>query len=257
VTLLALRDAVFRYPAAREPALVVPTLAVGKGEFVAVCGPIGSGCSTLLLVAAGFAPRITGGTLEGERTLGARNTAVVFATPWTQLTGIAHTVLAEVAFGPASQGLPRDVVLDRARVALGRLGAGHLESRDPASLSGGELQRVIVAAALAQDPELLVLDDPAAELDPAGADQLYDLLGTLAREGGRGGERTVLVATPDVERVARVATRALVLAGGRIVADGAPRAVLDDTDVARIARAAGCPAPLPLDVASLVRRVAQ
>jgi len=252
MSVIRLERAVFRYAGRPEPALTVERLDVARGELVAVTGPIGSGCSTLLLVASGYAPSITGGTLEGERRIEARRPALVFATPWTQLTGIAHTVLAEVAFGPASDGLPREQVLAAAHAALERLGAHHLASRDPALLSGGELQRVVVAAALAQQPDLLVLDDPAAELDPEAADRLYDLLGDLAREG-----RTVLVATPDVARAAHVATRALVLERGRIVADGVPASVLSETDVARIARAAGCPGPLPLDVAALVARVAE
>ncbi len=250
--MIELRGVSFRYPEAERPALLVDALAIGTGEVVAVTGRPGSGCSTLLLVAAGFAPRMTGGVLEGERTLRATRPALVFATPWTQLTGIAHTVLAEVAFGPASLGLPRGEVLDRARGALERLGVAHVAARDPTTLSGGELQRVIVAAALAQNPDLLVLDDPAAELDPEGADRLYELLAVLGRE-----ERTVLVATPDLERAARAATRALRLAQGRIVADGPPARVIDDTDAARIALDAGCPAPLPLDVAAFVARIAR
>ncbi len=248
--MIALREVRFRYPGSAASALEVPSLDVAGGELVAVTGPVGAGCSTLLLVASGFAPRITGGTLEGSRDLGAAKAGVVFATPWTQLTGIAATVLAEVAFGPASQGLPREEILERARGALARLGALHLRDRNPVSLSGGELQRVIVAAALALEPDLLVLDDPAAELDPEAADGLYDLLGALAREG-----RTLLVATPDLERVSRVATRALVLERGRIVADGAPRDVLTGTEVAGMAADAGCPGRPPLDVPALVARV--
>lgn len=252
VTVISLSRLAFTYPGTDAAALVVQSLEIGRGELVLVAGPVGAGASTLLLVGAGFAPRITGGTLSGTRVLEARRPAVVFATPWTQLTGLHHQVLAEVAFGPASRGLPRAEVLAAAQGALERLGITHLAERDPASLSGGELQRTVVAAALAGEPDLLVLDDPAAELDPAGADGLYALLEGLAREG-----RTVLVATPDVERAARVATRALVMEAGRITADGAPADVLTDTDVARIARAAGCPGRPPLDVAALVRRVAR
>lgn len=248
--MIRLRGTTFTYPGADAASLEVASLDVARGELVLVAGPVGAGASTLLLVAAGFAPRMTGGTLAGERTLAAARPAIVFATPWTQLTGIAHTVFAEVAFGPASLGEPRADIAARVHPALDRLGVAHLEQRDPATLSGGELQRVIVAAALAQDPDLLVLDDPAAELDPEGADRLFDLLAELAREG-----RTVLVATPDLERAARVATRALVLESGRTVRDGPPAAVLDGTEVARIARAAGCPGRPPLDVAAFAARV--
>jgi iron complex transport system ATP-binding protein len=104
---------------------------------------------------------------------------------------------------------------------LGRLGAAHLAERDPATLSGGELQRVIVASALALEPDLLLLDDPAAELDPAAADALYGLLRDVAHEGA-----AVLVATPDAERAARAASRGIRLEAGRVVADGPAAEIL-------------------------------
>jgi len=211
----------YRYPGADRPALAGITFEVGRGEVVAVGGEVGAGSSTLLLVAGGYAPRLLGGALEGTRACAAMRPAIVFATPWTQLTGLYQTVRGEVAFGPASFGWPRERVLAHAREALAQVGAAHLAGRDPATLSGGELQRVIVAGALAMEPDLLLLDDPAAELDPAGADTLYALLARLAATGV-----TVLVATPDLDRVARVASRAVRLDAGRIVGDGPPTEVL-------------------------------
>lgn len=216
-----LRNAWFRYAGSAAPALAGVNAEFAAGELVALAGPAGSGTTTLLLVAGGYAPRLVGGALTGERDLAATRPAIVFATPWTQLTGLCHTVTAEVAFGPASHGLPRQRILELVAQQLERLGIAHLAHRDPATLSGGELQRVIVASALALEPDLLLLDDPAAELDPAGADELYRLLRRLADEGA-----AVLVATPDSERAAAVATRALVLAEGRVAADGLPAELL-------------------------------
>ena len=210
----------FRYAGASTPALADVSLDIAAGEVVALSGRPGAGTSTLLLVAGGYAPRVTGGELSGTRTGDARRPAIVFAAPWTQLTGLCHTVFAEVAFGPASHGLTREAIRDIVAVQLERLRVAHLAQRDPATLSGGELQRVIVASALALEPDLLLLDDPAAELDPDAADALYDLLAELA-----GGGMAVVVATPDAERAARAATRAVVLEAGRIVHDGAPNAV--------------------------------
>jgi energy-coupling factor transporter ATP-binding protein EcfA2 len=175
---------------------------------------------------------------------------IVFATPWTQLTGLSATVRSEVGFGPASIGLPREEVGALVAGALRDLGVGRLAERDPATLSGGELQRVVVASVLAMGPRLLLLDDPAAELDPAGADALYALLPALAKQGV-----ALLVAAPDVERLARAADRMLVMEAGRVARDGPPGAVLDDTDVARIAALSGCPAPPPLDVRAALARV--
>jgi energy-coupling factor transporter ATP-binding protein EcfA2 len=215
------RDATFRYAGADRPALAGLSFEVAGGEVVALTGVPGSGTSTLLLVAGGYAPRLVGGRLTGGLDLSARAPAIVFATPWTQLTGLCHTVSSEIAFGPCSHGLPAGRIRDIVARQTERLRIGHLADRDPATLSGGELQRVIVASALALEPDLLLLDDPAAELDPAAADALYDLLKEVARDGA-----AILVATPDTERAARAASRAIRLEAGRVAADGPASEVL-------------------------------
>ena len=247
---VVLEKVTFTYPGADGPALADVSLELRAGEVLVATGASGAGCSTLLLVATGFAPRVVGGHLVGERRIAAERCGIVFARPWTQLTGLCSSVRDEIAFGPASRGLPRDDVLAAAERAMADLHVAHLAERDPSQLSGGELQRVVLAAALAMDPEVLALDDPAAELDPEAADALYDVLPAVAAAG-----TAVAVATPDLERAARVASAAVVLEGGRIVARGQPAEVLGGTDVARIAGAAGCPPPLPLDVPALLRRV--
>ena len=214
---IELTGATFAYTGAKTPALADITFAAARGELVALAGHPGSGTSTMLLVAGGYAPRVVGGELSGSRSIGAQRPAIVFATPWTQLTGLCHTVFSEVAFGPASHGLGVPRIREVVQRQLERLNVAHLAERDPSTLSGGELQRVIVAAALALEPDLLLLDDPAAELDPEAADRLYDMLAGIAGEGV-----AVLVATPDVERAARVASRGVGLKAGRMVYDGPP-----------------------------------
>jgi energy-coupling factor transporter ATP-binding protein EcfA2 len=247
--LVSLAGVTFTYPGAGRAALDGVSLEVATGEVVVIAGAAGAGASTLLLVATGLAPRLVGGRLDGVRRIEARRCGIVFARPWTQLTGLCATVQGEVAFGPASRGLPREAVLAAAARAMERLGIAHLAERDPTHLSGGELQRVVVAATLALEPDLLALDDPAAELDPAAADALYALLPSLAADG-----MAVLLATPNLERAAGVATRAVALDGGRVVADAFPADVLQ-TEVAAIARAAGCPPPYPIDVPALLGRI--
>jgi energy-coupling factor transporter ATP-binding protein EcfA2 len=242
----------FTYPGADRPALADVSLELAAGDLLVVTGETGAGASTLLLVATAFAPRVVGGTLTGSRRIAARRCGVVFARPWTQLTGLCATVRDEIAFGPASLGLPRETVRSAAERAMARLRIGHLADREPSRLSGGELQRVVVAAALAMEPDVLALDDPAAELDPEAADALYDVLPTVAAVG-----TAIMVATPDLERAARVARSAVALEAGRIVARGTPTEVLGGTEAAGIARAAGCPPPYPLDVPALLRRVAR
>ena len=213
--LVRLDEAGFRYAGDVHAVLSGLSFGIAPGEIVALAGPPGSGTSTLLLVLGGYAPRLVGGTLSGVRDLNARRPAIVFATPWTQLTGLCGTVASEIAFGPASHGRPRDAIRDNVARQMARLQVSHLADRDPGTLSGGELQRVIVASALALEPDLLLLDDPAAELDPAAADSLYDLLRELAAGGA-----AVVVATPDTGRAARVASRVIVLDRGRVTGDG-------------------------------------
>lgn len=221
MSVLSLSGVSFRYAGDDRPALQDVSLSLEPGDVLALAGPAGAGTSTLLLVAGCYAPRLTGGTLTGERSMVALRPAIVFATPWTQLTGMCQTVFDEVAFGPASLGWPADRVELAATKAVARLGIPRLGERDPTQLSGGELQRVIVASALALEPDLLLLDDPGAELDPLAANMLYDSLREIAAGG-----TAIMVATPDVARAGRAATRAIRLENGRIVAQGAPHQVL-------------------------------
>jgi energy-coupling factor transporter ATP-binding protein EcfA2 len=264
----------YTYPGS-PPVLHDVSLAIRPGEVTCCIGQVGAGCSTLLLVAAGFAPRVVGGTISGTvrvleqdptspsaRTSLAGRVGLVFATPWTQLSGMAFTVREEAAFGPANLGRPRDRVWAAADRALARVGASHLAARDPATLSGGELQRVVIAAALAMEPDLLALDDPTAELDADGAALVWRIAGEEARAG-----RVVLVASADLEGVADHGDRVILLRQGRVVADGTPEDVLGgdvawtdgagSTAVSEIFHAAraGSP-PYPLSVAAALKRLA-
>jgi energy-coupling factor transport system ATP-binding protein len=221
MSVLSLKNVTFQYAGTDGPALVDVSLELKPGDVMALVGPAGAGTSTLLLVAGCYAPRLTGGVLTGERAMVALRPAIVFATPWTQLTGMCQTVFDEVAFGPASLGWPPDRVQAAAASAIARVGIPRLGERDPTKLSGGELQRVIVASALAMEPDLLLLDDPGAELDPAAANRLYDSLAEIAAAG-----TAIMVATPDIGRAGRAATRALRLENGRVTRSGALEEVL-------------------------------
>lgn len=259
---LTLEGVTFRYPATRMPALADVTLSVARGEVVGVIGNTGAGASTLLLVAADLVPRVLGGELTGTVTRPEGNrSALLLPTPWTQVSGMAFTVRDEVAFGPANLGWPRERIAAAAQWALERVAAAPLASRDPATLSGGELQRVILAGILAMRPDLLLLDEPTAELDPAGALAVWQLVRELAAEG-----TTVLVATSDLDALPEAADRLVWLAGGRVRAVGPARSVLADaalwaadgpgsTAVAGVWRRAGLAAPPPLTVPDALERV--
>jgi len=250
----------FWYPATEQPALADVSLAVAPGEVVALIGSVSAGASTLLLVAADLAPRVLGGRLTGTVR---RETpsAIVLPTPWTQVSGMAFTVRDEVAFGPANLGWPLERIWLAVDRAMERLGISALAQRDPATLSGGELQRVVLAGALAMEPGVLLLDEPTAELDPAGTLAWWRLVRTLAREDGA----SVVVATSDLDAVPAFADRVVWLKGGRVRRTGSPTDVLTDEAwwregpgggpvVGLVWRAAGCRGPVPLTVADAAAR---
>jgi energy-coupling factor transporter ATP-binding protein EcfA2 len=262
----------FTYPAARSPSLDAITATLRPGSVTLITGPLGAGCSTLLLAAAGLAPHLTGGTFsgaastleqdpstrEGRRALAGR-VGLLLPTPWTQLSGMALTVADEIAFGPANHGWPRGRITEAVNRAMDRLGITHLTNRDPTTLSGGEVQRVILAGLMAMEPEVYLLDEPALELDPAGAESFYRMLPELSRSA------TVVIASTDVDRVVEVTNSVLLLRDGRCVAWGSPADVLRgdqavkarcSTTVAEIARAAGSGPPYPLTIADAVTRFA-
>jgi len=256
VTRLALEHVSFWYPATGSPALADVSLEVAEGEVVALVGNVGAGTSTLPLVAAGLAPRVIGGRITGNVKREAR-CAIVLPSPWTQVSGMAFTVWDEVAFGPANLGWPREEIARHVDRALARLEIAGLAGRDPATLSGGELQRVIIAGILAMDPGLLLLDEPTAELDPAGARLLWRLVRGLAAEG-----KAVVVATNDLDALPEVADRVVRLDGGRVAQSGDAALLAGEaacaaglgTTVAALWRAAGLPAPFPATVAKAARQ---
>ena len=260
-------DAVgFTYPGADTPALQSCSFTAPAGSITWLTGALGAGTSTALLVAAGLAPRHTHGTRTGSvRTLGvdpaeresaaalAGRVALVLASPATQLSGIAETVAQEVAFAPANLGWPRATILDRVDAALQRMEVAHLADREPDHLSGGEMQRVVIAAMLVLAPELWLLDEPTSALDAAGRALVHRL---LREEAARGA--TVVIASEDSDGLLPVADRLVVLEAGRVGIRGKPEVVLRDEDIwrsgsgsttiASLARAAGVRAPRPLTV---------
>ena len=198
------------------------SLAVEPDEVLGIVGGTGSGKSTLvqhlnlLLEPTGGRVLVDG---VDARTLRRselrRRVGLVFQFPEAAL--FAPTVGEDVAFAPRRLGMDEDEVRQRVRQTLELLGAGRLEQRSPFALSGGEKRRVAIAGVLAMAPEVLVLDEPAAGLDPATRE---DLLGVV-RALGDGGTSVVLV-SHDLDEVAEVADRVCVLEEGRVRAVGTP-----------------------------------
>lgn len=225
----------YRYAGATRASLHGVDLDLPDGHVIGLAGASESGKSTLCLVASGLAPRAIRGTLDGRLEIDgvdvsgrpmhelAAVVGIGFQHPATQLSGVADTVYEEVAFGLANLAVPRDELMDRVEDALARLGIEDLAGRDPARLSGGQMQLVAIAGLLAMRPRHLVLDEPTAQLDPAGTRLVGDAVERLAADGS-----SILVAEQKTDLLARVCTRVVVLEAGRIAIDGPTEAVLED-----------------------------
>jgi cobalt/nickel transport system ATP-binding protein len=211
------------------------SLRVRAGERIALLGANGSGKSTLLRLMDGlhFACRgtlrfrgaaLTEAAMEDDGFAFGfrRRVGLVFQNPDIQLFN--PTVFDEVAFGPLQLGWPREEILERVHRTLAWIGAEHLKDRAPYRLSGGEKKRVAIASVMVLDPDVLLLDEPTAMLDPRSQSQVIELL-----ESWNNGEKTIITATHQLEMLPEIAGRAVVLERGAVVADGTPAEVLADT----------------------------
>jgi energy-coupling factor transport system ATP-binding protein len=229
---LEIRDLAVRYPGRTERALDGVSLAVAPTEVVGVTGRTGSGKSTLALVAAGLLPRVIRASVSGSVSIDGRDAlhasaadlagrvGIAFSSPALQLSASKPTVREEIAFGLENLAVPRSEMDARIDAAMARLGIEHLAERDPLALSGGEQQRVALASIIVMGTDVLVLDEPVAQLDPAGTEGVAAMLPTLAAEG-----RAILVAEQAPEVLLRT-NRSLVLVDGRVVAVATPEEVL-------------------------------
>lgn len=223
--IIALNDLSHIYPDGRR-ALQGVHLAVGDGERVALVGPNGAGKSTLLLHLNGTlrAPHaeqvcVGGVPLDNRTVKHARaRVGLVFQDPDDQL--FSSTVFEDVAFGPLHLGYDAATIRERVAWALAAVGMGGYEERPPYRLSLGEKKRVAIATVLAMQPDVLVLDEPSAGLDPRARRNLIALLATLPQ--------TLLLATHDMRLVWALCPRTVILDQGRIVADGPTTTLLRD-----------------------------
>ncbi|HEY8810932.1 MAG TPA: ABC transporter ATP-binding protein [Candidatus Dormibacteraeota bacterium] len=203
--MIRLEEVSYWYPGQALPAVAGVTLEVAPGEVVGLTGANECGKTTVCLLAAGLAPRVVGGRVEGRITLPA-GAAMLFDAPAAQLTGLHTTVFDEVAFGPCNLGLPIAEVELRTRSALAALGIAGFAGRHPDHLSGGERQLVALAGLLAMRPSHLVLDEPLGRLDEEGSALVAAAIGALAAAG-----TALLVAEHRLPFLAEVATRVVAL----------------------------------------------
>lgn len=212
-------------------------LQIRRGERAALLGANGSGKSTLIRLLAAlsfpvkgnisfFGTDITYSQLDNPEFFYSfrRRVGIVFQNPDIQLFN--SSVFDEVAFGPLQLGWPKSQILDRVLDTLTIMGIAPLRDRPPHRLSGGEKKRVALASVLVLDPEVLLLDEPTAGLDPSSAAQIVTLLSSW-----KFGSKTVITATHDLDVLEEIADRCFVLESGHFVADEKPLALLHDVDL--------------------------
>jgi len=224
-----IRNVSYAYEGEPDAVLSNVSLTVRDGEFVLILGPSGCGKSTLLLLLNGTIPHTMKGQLEGEVTVCsmpvlstkiasfATEVGMVFQDPEAQI--INTRVRDEVCFGLENLCRPAPEILERQREALDFVGLDGFGDRSIFDLSGGQKQRVSIAAVLAARPRLLVLDEPTANLDPAGMAEIFAVLERLNREAGT----TIVMVEHRVDELADRVSRVLMMDRGAIVFDGTPR----------------------------------
>lgn len=222
--IIEFRDVRYRYPDGTE-ALKGVSFRITHGESVGIVGANGAGKSTLLMHMNGHLLPTSGDVTIGEvpllkatRPEIRRKVGVLFQDPDDML--FMPTVFDDVAFGPLNLGLPPDRVRERVREALRRVNASGLENKPPHHLSGGQKSAVAIAAVIAMEPDILVMDEPAASLDPKSRRAVIGLLNSFSH--------SKIVASHDLDLILDVCARCLVIRDGAIVADGTARKILSD-----------------------------
>ena len=206
------------------------SLTIEDGEFVCIVGHTGSGKSTLVQHLNGLLKPTSGQVLVDGEDMNGENVdrrrirqkvGLVFQYPEYQL--FEETIAKDIAFGPKNQGLSEEEIDQRVRRAMAHV---HLDydkyaERSPFDLSGGQMRRVAIAGVLAMEPKVLILDEPAAGLDPRGRERILGMLQELHREGGV----TIVMVSHSMDEIARNVDRIVVLSDGKVYMEGTPKQV--------------------------------
>ena len=204
------------------------SIVINEGEFLCIVGHTGSGKSTFIQHLNGLLLPTSGSVMvdgcdmldKKQRQIGRRLVGMVFQYPEHQLFEV--DVMSDVCFGPKNQGLDKEEAEARAKKALELVGLdASYYKQSPFELSGGQKRRVAIAGVLAMEPEVLILDEPTAGLDPRGRDEILDQIDHLHRERGM----TIILVSHSMEDVARYADRLIVMNHGQKVYDGTPKEV--------------------------------
>lgn len=222
----------FTYPDGTQ-ALKNINIEIEKGEKVAIIGPNGAGKSTLFPHFNGLTEPTSGCvkiegkpiSFEKDELLKVRQkVGIVFQDPNDQL--FAPTVKEDIAFGPMNLGLSYDEVEKRVEDALKMVGMENYEDKTPHHLSGGQQKRIAIAGIIAMKPELMILDEPTAGLDPDGVEKVLNILNQLNEEG-----MTLIISSHDIDMISKYADKIFVLYNGEIIESGNKNKIFSDMEL--------------------------
>ena len=228
----------YRYPKAERLALDGISLSIEKGSFVGIIGRNGAGKSTLASAIIGLVPQFYKGAYGGKVSVAgmdaatvpvgelSRKVGLIFQNPFNQLSGAKDNVYEETCFGMQNFGIEPDEMRRRADETLKMLGIYDFRDRNPFDLSGGQMQRVAIASILVLHPEVIILDEPTSQLDPAGSDEVFKAVERLTEEG-----ITVIMIEQKIDKIAEYSDRMILLDDGKLIADGTPDEVLSREDL--------------------------
>ncbi|WP_181347227.1 energy-coupling factor ABC transporter ATP-binding protein [Thalassobacillus sp. CUG 92003] len=238
MSIIQVENLKYQYPSAEHLALNNLTFTINQGEFIGIAGANKAGKTSLCMALCGLIPHFFKGAYGGNvlvndkpvRDTPLNNltdlTGLVLDHPFTQLSGAKNTVFGEIAFGLENKGVPRKLMLERIEEVLHLLHISELRNKHPFTLSGGEMQRVAIASALALKPDILLLDEPTSQLDAARTTEVFRMLANLADQG-----TTLIIAEYNIEKMALHCHRILLLNTGSAIDFNTPRWVFSRPDL--------------------------
>ena len=236
---IQVKDINFSYPDGQQ-AVRNLSFEIGEGESVGIIGANGAGKSTLLMLLMGVLFSDSGEITVGASPINKKNLSVirkklgmVFQDPDDQL--FMNTVYEDVAFGPRNYGMAEPEVAQCVADALESLGIDHLKDRAPYKLSGGEKRAAAIATVLSMNPDVLIMDEPTAALDPKSRRRIMNLLNLF--------NHTKIITSHDLDMVFETCSRIIVIKDGQVAADGAAKEILSDKDLLE-----GCGLEMPLSL---------
>jgi energy-coupling factor transporter ATPase len=232
MAIIETKNLTYTYPGGTKPSISDISIKVEKGEFVLITGPSGCGKTTLCRCFNGLIPHFYQGELKGEISVAemdttkhqthemAKHVGLVFQNPENQL--FALSIEKDVAFGLENLGVPREEIRKRVDWALKQTDIYDLRERSPHEVSGGQQQRIAIAAVLAMQPAIIVLDEPTSFLDPLSAAKIFEVIRELNKKLGI----TVVLVEHRLDLTAKYADHIIIMDEGKVCFDGNPREIL-------------------------------